>query len=114
MEVCLPFELNLTLVRRVFLRRSEILSTFSRHQVIVYSIFYPILKLSLKGILSYNGKVKKMIKHYISDRPQCFFPICFILEFTIKTFNKWLNRWRQVFFMQIFSVDDLGFQQHSK
>lgn len=98
MEVCLPFDLNLTLVRRVFLTRSEILSTFSRHQVIVYSIFCPILKLSLKGILSYNGKVKKMIKHYISDRPQCFFPICFILEFTItitiKLFNKWLNRWR--------------------
>ena len=45
------------------------LLTFSRHQIMLYSV----IKLHIKGTLSYNNKVKNKIKHLTSYHFQrCF------------------------------------------
>ena len=51
------------------LRRSKILLTFSRHQMMLYSV----LKLHIKGTLSYSNKVKNKMKHQSSDHLQHYF-----------------------------------------
>ena len=39
----------------------------------MYFVFYPVLRLHVKGNLSYNNKAKNMMKNYISDHSQyCF------------------------------------------
>ena len=55
---------NNFLVLQVILRRSQMLSTFSRDKVIciMYLVLYPVLKIHAKGILSYSHKEKNQVK----------------------------------------------------